>query len=86
MPFIIDIYHGMCKPDDANDFLFDFVNDFILLSQTGIIVSNKKYTVILNSILSDAPAKSFITYTKGHTGYFSCSKCIQEGDFVRKTE
>lgn len=36
----------------------------------------------INAILCDAPAKSFITYTKGHTGYFSCSKCIQEGDFV----
>jgi len=82
-PFIIGIYHGMCKPNDANDFLLDFVNDFILLSSTGIVVSNKKYTITLNAILCDAPAKSFITYTKGHTGYFSCSKCIQEGDFVR---
>ncbi|XP_011859938.1 PREDICTED: uncharacterized protein LOC105557334 [Vollenhovia emeryi] len=81
-PFIIGIFHGLCKPNDANDFLREFVNDFILLSQTGIIVSNKKYTVTLNAILCDAPAKSFITYTKGHTGYFSCSKCIQEGDFV----
>jgi len=72
----------MCKPNDANNFLFDFVNEFILLFQTGIIVSNKKYTVTLNAILCDAPAKSFITYTKGHTGYFSCTKCIQEGDSV----
>jgi len=44
-PFIIGINHGMCKPNDANDFLLDFVNDFILLSSTGIIVSNKKYMV-----------------------------------------
>ncbi|XP_067204218.1 uncharacterized protein [Linepithema humile] len=82
LPFIIGIYHGMCKPNNANEFLLDFVNDFILLSQTGIIVSNIKYTVTLNAILCDAPAKSFITYTKGHTGYSSCSKCIQEGDFI----
>jgi len=82
-PFIIGIYYGMCKPNDANEFLFDFVNDFTFLSSTGIIVSKKKYTITLNAILCDAPAKSFITYTKGHTGYFSCSKCIQEGDFVR---
>lgn len=82
LPFIIGIYHGMSKPNDANEFLHDFVNEFILLSQTGIIVSNTKYTVILNAILCDVPAKSFITYTKGHTGYFSCKKCTQEGDFV----
>lgn len=82
-PFVISIYHGMCKPDNANDFLSDFVNEFTLISQTGIIVSNKKYAVTLKAILCDAPAKSFITYTKGHTGYFSCSKCIQEGEFIR---
>lgn len=82
-PFIIGVYHSMCKPNNANEFLLDFVNDFTLLSQTGIIVSNKKYTITLNAILCDAPAKSFITYTKGHTGYFSCTKCIQEGDFVK---
>lgn len=28
-PFIIGVYHGMCKPNDANEFLTDFINDFI---------------------------------------------------------
>ncbi|XP_070163480.1 uncharacterized protein [Polyergus mexicanus] len=82
LPFVIGIYHGMCKPSDANDFLSSFVNKFLFLSENGIIVDNKKYKVNINAILCDAPAKSFITYTKGHTGYFSCSKCIQEGNFV----
>lgn len=27
------------------------------------------------------PHRSFITYTKEHTEYFSCSKCTQEGTF-----
>lgn len=72
----------MSKPKDANEFLTDFVNECIQLSETGITVCDKKYIVILNAILYDPPAKSLITYTKGHTGYFACSKCIQEGDFV----
>lgn len=33
--------------------------------------------------MCDAPARSFITCTKGHTGYFACSKCVQKGDFVQ---
>jgi len=82
-PFIIGVYHGMCKPHDANDFLADFVNEFLCLSQCGLVISNKKYTVSINAIVCDAPARSFITFTKGHTGYFACSRCIQEGDFVR---
>ncbi|EZA60110.1 hypothetical protein X777_15268, partial [Ooceraea biroi] len=81
-PFVIGVYHGMCKPSDANEFLTSFVNEFMFLSENDIIVCNKKYKVKINAILCDAPAKSFITFTKGHTGYFSCSKCVQEGDFL----
>lgn len=83
LPFIIGVYHGMSKPNNANEFLDRFVNELMFLSENGINVYNKKYSLILNAILCDAPAKSFITYTKGHAGYFSCSKCIQEGDFVQ---
>lgn len=82
LPIIIGIYHGMHKPNNANEFLTDFVNEFINLTQTGIIVDNETYTVTINALLCDAPAKSFVTDTKGHTGYFACSKCMQEGDFV----
>lgn len=83
LPFVIGIFHGMHKPNNANEFLQKFVDEFIVLSESGIIVSDKKYTVTLNAILCDAPARSFITFTKGHTGYFSCSRCTQEGDFIR---
>lgn len=73
----------MRKPNNANDFLQEFVSEFILLSQNGIIFSNTQYSVSLNEILCDAPARSFITCSKGHTGYFACPKCVQEGEFVQ---
>jgi len=76
LPFMIGVYHGMCKPSCANEFLTDFVNEFTILSQRGITVNNETFKVVINAIVCDTPAKSFITYTKGHTGYFSCSKCI----------
>jgi len=81
LPFMIGVYHGMCKPSNANEFLTDFVNEFTIPSQRGITVNNETCKVVINAIVCDTPAKSFITYTKGHTGYFSCSKCIQEGEF-----
>ncbi|XP_071627190.1 uncharacterized protein [Temnothorax longispinosus] len=81
VPFIIGVYHSMRKPSDANEYLTDFVNEFIELSQRGITVYNETYTVVINAIVCDAPARSFITYIKSHTGYFSCSRCVQEGDF-----
>lgn len=77
------MYHGMSKPDSVNEFLAHFVNEFIFLSKNDLTVCNNKYIVSINAILCDASTRSFITYTKGHTRYFSCSKCIQEGDFVQ---
>lgn len=37
------------------------------------------YPVVLSGLVNDAPAKSFVLKTKGHTGYYSCSRCIQRG-------
>lgn len=33
----------------------------------------------LSAIICDAPARAGLTNTKSHSGYFGCSKCIQEG-------
>lgn len=32
----------------------------------------------------DVPAKSFILKIKGHSGFFSCTRCIQEGEYCEK--
>lgn len=80
-PFVVGMYHGMSKPNDANEFLRPFVEEASVVLQNGLI-NGQSCNVVINAILYDAPAKSFITYTKGHTGYFACSKCIQEGDFI----
>lgn len=42
------------------------------------------YQVEIKGFVCDVPAKYFIIYTVGHTGYRSCSKCQVEGDFKNK--
>jgi hypothetical protein len=81
-PFVVGIYHGNAKPSSATEFLRDFVDDVKNLMDTGIEYNNKIVTVKLHAIVCDAPAKAFITCTKGHNGYFSCSKCLQEGKYI----
>ncbi|CAI6377101.1 unnamed protein product [Macrosiphum euphorbiae] len=80
--FVIGIYHGLSKPNDANTFLQYFVDEMTDLTNNGIYFNNIYYKVNIHCIICDAPAKSFITKTKGHTGYNSCSKCCQEGEFL----
>ncbi|KAJ8928081.1 hypothetical protein NQ314_019379 [Rhamnusium bicolor] len=79
---MIGIYHGYEKPKNANDFLETCVLDIIDHINNGIDIHGQNYAVKLNSFICDVPAKSFITYTKGHSGYASCTKCKTEGDYI----
>lgn len=80
--FVIGIYHGHKKPGDSNLFLQDFVKEITLLINENIVIEGKMWKLKLLCIISDAPAKSFILKTKGHNGFYSCTKCNQEGEYL----
>ncbi|CAG9763555.1 unnamed protein product [Ceutorhynchus assimilis] len=79
---VAGVYHGLEKPKDANEFLSDFVSEIINIINNGFVFNNVEYSVKIKAFVCDVPAKSFIKFTKGHTGYFSCSKCFTEGEYV----
>lgn len=39
------------------------------------------YQFKIRAFICDVPAQSFIKYTKGHTGYYSCTKCEAKGEY-----
>lgn len=51
----------------------------MVLSQDGIIISSGRKLIYAHGFCCDAPAKSFVVKTKGHTGFFSCPRCTIEG-------
>lgn len=73
------MYYGRQKPNEANSILREFVNEAIDLVNNGFIYQERKYTFKIKFLVFDAPAKSLFTYTRGHTGYSSCSKCHIRG-------
>lgn len=81
-PFVISVYGGLTKPDSSNDFLSAFVNNMIDIRDNGIEFNNKLYSVTIKNMIFDSPARSFVLYTKGHTGYYACSKCIVAGRYI----
>lgn len=81
-PFIVGCFHGYSKPADSGEFLSAFVNEFRHLEQTGFELNGKHFNVQLNCFIADTPARAFILNIKGHSGYFGCSKCVCEGDYV----
>ncbi|KAL4134725.1 hypothetical protein QTP88_006447 [Uroleucon formosanum] len=82
------IYWGYKKPLDSNEFLTDFCEEITNLINNGIqfkidnqnVVTKK---VILDTIVCDSPAKSFVLKIKGHVRFFSCTKCETEGQYMR---
>jgi len=80
--FPIGIYIGMEKPADSNDFIFDFVSEAKDLILNGIRIKNKLYSVSIHFICCDTPAKSFVLKIKGHCGFFSCTRCQIEGEYL----
>jgi len=83
--FIIGIYHSYSKkPEKSNEFLEYFVDEAKELVNSGLVMNNIIYQCFIKVICADAPAKSFILNVKGHTGYFSCTKCWDEGKYIEK--
>jgi len=58
------------------------VNELKELSKNGLITDFGKKRVVVSGFCCDAPARSFILKTKGHTGFFSCSRCTIEGVYL----
>lgn len=72
--FMVALYYGSTKPP-ANEFISEFVKECSELSTNGITIKSKKYNFRLSMLICDTPAKSHILSIKGHSGYFSCTKC-----------
>ncbi|XP_076299692.1 uncharacterized protein LOC143218425 [Lasioglossum baleicum] len=79
---MIGIYHGCGKPKDVNSFLFNFVEEAVLLINNGLLINEHLYHLHIKAFICDSPAKAFIKCVTYHTGYNSCTKCLIEGDYI----
>lgn len=80
--FSVGLYYGYQKPHDSNDFLHDFITEILELNTYGITINNEMKKVQLEVMCCDVPAKSFILRVKGHSGFFSCTRCLHEGEYI----
>ena len=80
--FIIGAYYGQSKPQCNNSYLRHFVNEAILLINTGLVYNGITVKINLHGIICDAPAKAFILSIKHHTGYNICTRCTITGKYL----
>ena len=81
--FVIGIYSGPRKPDSVSDYLQEAIIELKRLETFPTLTEgNHSYTIKLNFILGDAPARCFMKCVKSVTGKYGCDRCIQEGKYV----
>ncbi|CAI6370651.1 unnamed protein product [Macrosiphum euphorbiae] len=79
--FPIGIYCGQEKPGNSNIFLNKFIEEAKALVENGLNIDNTFYKVSFNTFVCDVPAKSFLLNIKGHSGFYSCTRCEQDGEY-----
>lgn len=81
--FPIGIYCGPGKPKSCTEYLKEFVEETKKLIRDGLCINDKVLSISIKGFILDTPAKSFLLNTKGHTGYYSCTKCTQSGVWLQ---
>lgn len=88
--FFVQLYEGSSKPYSAEVFIRPLLNEIHELSASGLPVTMKGQTKIyemrIDKFILDAPARAFLKCIIGHGGYFSCERCEEEGEYLRKVE
>ena len=80
---VIGIYHGEDKPSHSNILLQMFTEEISNLINNGIVHNEKRYNVKFFALVCDTPAKAYVLNVKYHTGYYNCTKCIIEGEYIK---
>ena len=85
-PFLVALYCGEGKPEPLADYLHDFIQEVKILTRQGVTLNSFGIDQIqipfrISAFICDAPARAFVKCIKGHSGYSSCERCTQEGEY-----
>lgn len=85
-PFIIGLHFGSSKPTSIELFLRPLLNELHELLHAGLNVKLngfvKNYPVKVYQWILDRPARSLLKCIIGHSGYYSCERCEEEGVYL----
>lgn len=78
----VGCFYGSEKPKNVNNYLNEFINEFIDLHCNGLNVKGVLYNLHVRAIIADAPARAFLLNIRSYTGYNSCNKCHIKGRYI----
>ena len=82
----VGIYYGDSKVSNLENFLHVFIVEMDGLLANEISFDGVHFQIILHSFVCDAPARALLKNIKGHSGYFGCEKCQDEGEYFEQND
>lgn len=79
--FIVGLYSGTSKPDNARTFLSQFLEDISFAYANGITIGDIVYDFSVHSVVCDAVARQLVKCIISHSGYYSCERCEVRGEW-----
>ncbi|KER32571.1 hypothetical protein T265_12795, partial [Opisthorchis viverrini] len=76
------LYGGVRKPEAVCTYLHDVVQELEEL-RLGVVVNDLHHQVVLDAIICDKPARSFVTRMRRHNSYYGCDKCCIKGQYFQ---
>ena len=79
--FIIALYFGSIKPNEADEFVQVFMEEYKRLNSVGFEQGNQTFIVTVNAVICDAPARQFLKSIQNHNARYACDQCVVEGEY-----
>ncbi|CAH0387832.1 unnamed protein product [Bemisia tabaci] len=81
--FPVTLYYGEGRPRDMRLFLQPFIDEMIqLLTCNDFQLKGRVVKIFLLGFCCDTPARSEILETVGHSGFYSCFRCVTRGKSI----
>lgn len=80
-PFCIGLYYSeKHHPSSFVEFLDTFIEEYDQIREQVFLIEDEEYRLSYDGpIICDLPAKSDVKGIKGHSGFYSCDKCVARG-------
>nr|XP_047138995.1 uncharacterized protein LOC124814932 [Hydra vulgaris] len=79
--FPVAFFCGKQKPNSSMEFLRQFLEEFKMLLENGLVYKDNFFNVSLKFLTCDAPARAFIKCIKPHNAYHGCEQCFDKGEW-----